>query len=346
MTADRMDRILVVLPNWFGETLFVTPFLRALRAFSPNAWIATLGWPQCRAVLLHNPRVNKLLEYDERGAHRGPVGKWRLIRSLRRQRFDCAFILRRSLSRSLLLMLAGVPRRVGFANAKSGWLLTHRVTPSSAPVHKAFTYVPLLEALGASAPRGFYDYIVHDTERAAAARLLDERPGAEGGPLVIVHPGANWLHKRWPADRFAALADRLIADRGAHILVTGSPDDAPLADDIKRKMRHAPTILAGRTTLRELAVLLEQAQVVISNDTGVLHIAAALGRPVVALYGPTSPALTGPLGEPERMIVLHHPDCCPEIPCFAPDRPPHPGMDSISVEEAYAAAVKLLQGHQ
>ena len=339
-----MNRILVVLPNWFGETLFATPFLRALRAFSPTARIATLGWPQCRAVLLHSPHVDELLDYDEHGAHAGLMGKWRLIRSLRRQRFDCVFILRRSLSRSLLVRLAGVPIRVGFANAKSGWLLTHAVAPGLGHVHKAWTYLPLLEALGVPLPVGPYDYVVDDAERDVAARLLGQLPASTGRPLVVVHPGANWPHKRWSTDRFATLADRLIEEQRAQVVVTGSPDDVPLAEAIRGKMRQTPMVLAGRTTLRELAACLERAQAMISNDTGVLHIAAALGRPLVALYGPTSPTLTGPLGDSQRMIVLHHPECCPEIPCYQPDRPPHPGMDAIAVDEAYAAMVRLLKG--
>ena len=111
-----MRRILVVLPNWYGETLFATPFLRALRQQQPDAFIATLGWPQCREVLLSNPHLNELIDYDERGIHRSPFAKWRLIHALHRRRFDTAFILRRSLSRSLMLALAGVPTQIGFEN--------------------------------------------------------------------------------------------------------------------------------------------------------------------------------------------------------------------------------------
>ena len=125
--------------------------------------------------------------------------------------------------------------------------------------------------------------------------------------------------------------------------MTGGPDDAPAAKAIAAQMRRPAVLLAGRTTLRQLGGCLEQAGLVISNDTGVLHIAAALSRPVVALYGPTSPALTGPLGDPRRMIVLHHADCCPRIPCYQPDQPPHPGMNAITVDEVYDAARQLLR---
>lgn len=339
-----LNRALVVLPNWFGETLFATPFLRALHRHRPAAWIATLGRPLCREVLLHNAHVDALLDYDERGSHRGPAGKWRLVMSLRAQRVDTAFILRRSLSRSLLLALARIPARVGFANAKSGWLLTHRVPAPREPRHKAATYLALLEAVGLSATEGDAagcDYTVSDEERDAAHGLLKRLGVLDGRPVVILHPGANWAHKRWAPERFAALGDRLAA-AGGQVVITGGPDDRAVAESIRRTMRKPPTVLAGTTSLRQLGACLEQAQLVMSNDTGVLHIAAALGRPLVALFGPTSPALTGPLGDPQRTVVLHHPACCPRVPCYRPDRPVHPGMDSITVEEVYAAACQLL----
>lgn len=336
-----MKRILVVLPNWYGETLFATPFLRALRQQRPEAFIATLGWPQCRGILLHNPHVNELLDYEERGVHRTLRGKWGLVRALRARRFDTAFILRNSLSRTVLMAAAGISTRVGFANPKSGWLLTRRACPATAQ-HKAASYLPLLEVVGLSATHGPYDYVVSDGERRAAQALLGWRHVSSGRPLVILHPGANWPHKRWAPDRFAALGDRLAATHAVDLAITGAPDDRPLAETIAQRMRAPATVLAGRTTLRELAGCLSHAALVVSNDTSIVHIAAALGRPLVALYGPTSPRLTGPLGDAHQMRILHHDDCCPRIPCYQPDRPPHPGMDRITVDEAYDAACQLL----
>ena len=340
-----MNRILVVLPNWFGETLFTTPFLRLLRARQPGAFLATLGRPQCRAILLHHPSVNALMEFEREGAREGPVGVWRLLRALRAQRFDAAFILRRSVSRTALLALAGIRERIGFDNPKSGWLLTRRIMPSPQPVHKALSYLPLLGADAPASSGVSFDYTVTEEERAQARALLEEA-GAGHGPLIILHPGANWDHKRWLPERFAQLGDRLAAARRARIVITGSPEDAALAGSIRRAMREPAAVLAGRTTLRALAACLEQAQLLVSNDTGVLHLAAALTRPLVALYGPTSPILTGPLGDPARMAVLHHPGCCPRIPCLHPERgPAHPGMASITVEEVHDAACKLLNQH-
>ncbi|MDP3703434.1 MAG: lipopolysaccharide heptosyltransferase II [Candidatus Omnitrophota bacterium] len=337
-----MNRILVTLPNWYGETLFATPWLRALRQQRPRAFIATLGWPRCREILLHNPHIDELLDYDEHGAHRSLIGKWRLVATLRARRFDTAFILRKSLSRTMLVAAAGIPARVGFANPKSNWLLTQRVPAAGGPRHKASTYWPLLEAVGLCGLPGPYEYTVSDDERQAARQWQSAQRIEHGRPVVVLHPGANWPHKRWAPVRFAALGDRLTESQRVHVVVTGGPADQALADALKQSMRHPATVVAGQTTLRQLAALLEQARLVIANDTGILHLAAALQRPVVALYGPTSPALTGPLGDPQWTIVLHHPDCCPSIPCYQPDRPPHTGMNAITVEEAYQAACQLL----
>lgn len=347
-----MSRVLIVLPNWFGETLFTTPFFRALRERRPHAFIAALGWPQCHEVLRHNPRINELLTYDEQEIHRGLGGLWRLITMLRRYHFEAAVILRRSLSRTAVLCLAGIPQRIGFANAKSGWLLTDPVPPPSAPQHKARTYLSLLAPFqsttkpahvnGAGEETTRCEYIVTDAERHTARQWLEAQGIASSHPLVILHPGANWPHKRWAPASFAAVGDHLGQAHAAHIAITGGPDDTALADSIRQQMRHPVIVLAGRTTFRQLAACLSYAQLVISNDTGVLHLAAALNRPLVALYGPTSPILTGPLGDRHKTTVLHHPDCCPRVPCVEPEQPPHPGMRSITVDEVVAASSHLL----
>ena len=339
-----MKRVLVVLPNWYGEVLFATPFLKALHQQLPaDACLSTLGWPQCREVLLHNPHVDECLDYDEWGLHRGLGGKWSVVRQLRAKQFDTAFMLRRSRSRSFLLRVAGIPRRVGFDHPTSAWLLTHRVPAAKGTVHKALTYLPLLEAVGLAARPGPYEYSLSDEERQAAAAWLRSKVALDARPLIVLHAGANWPHKRWAPERFAQLADRFMEARQVHVLVTGGPQDIALAQSIAKQMHHPAVVLAGQTTLRQLAACLAHAHLVVSNDTGVLHIAAALQRPVVALYGPTLPRLTGPLGDPARIVVLHHPDCCPHIPCYSPDHPAHPGMNAITVDEAYAAACKLLQ---
>ncbi len=330
------QRIVVVMPNWFGETLFTTPFLRALRSALPNTFIAALGVQRVHEVLHGNPCVNELVMFEP--AMMGLP----LVHRLRQLRFDAAIILRRSLTRSVLLCLAGIPKRIGFANPKSGWLLTHSVRAPEARIHKAHTYLSLLASLDVSVDGAQHSYEYYSTidERQQAETLLRNRGVMRQRPIIVLHPGANWSHKCWPMARFAQLADRL--GRDGTVVMTGGPDDRLLVQGIAAHMTHSPVILAGETSLRQLAACLERADIVVSNDTGVLHIASALRRFVVALYGPTSPAFTGPLGDPAKMVVIHHADCCPSIPCFAPHHPGYPGMDAITVDEVYDAVRSLL----
>ena len=357
-----LRRVLVVMPNWFGEALFTTPFLTALRAARPDAVIAALGVPRVQEILRHVPELDAVVVYDEAGAHRSLGAKWGLARALRRQRFDAAFILRPSASRTALAWLAGIPARVGFAHAKGGWLLTHRVLatepvpstlaracrrprgrrPPDGGRHKSQTYLALLSGLGLEARPAPYRYQPTEAERREAAAWLHAQGLADGRRLLIVHPGANWWHKRWPPERFAQAADRLARATGGCIALTGAAEDLPLVERVQSRMATPPLILAGKTTVPQMAACLSHASLMLSNDTGVMHLAAAVGCPVVALYGPTAPAFVGPLGDPQRTRVLHHPDCCPEIPCAQPEHPGYPGMNAISVDEVSNAAQQLL----
>lgn len=351
----NMERILVVMPNWFGEVLFATPFLEALRRMYPQAFIATLGVPRCHEVLACDPRLDERLLYDERGIHRTWSSRRALIATLRARRFDTAFLLRRSFSRTAMLACAGIGRRIGFANLKSGWLLTSRINAPGPVTHKAAAYLRLLEPFGWPAstatvapaphrvePRLVYTYYPSAHERREAAALFHEHGISDDQPIMVLHPGANWDHKRWLPQRFAELGTRLAQRQAGTLVITGAPEDQAIVRNISQRITPTPVVLAGKTTIRQLAACLERATLVVSNDTGVLHLAGALGRPVVALYGPTSPALTGPIGDPTRTVVLHHPDCCPVIPCLKPNHPGYPGMEAITVDEVYEAAGRLL----
>ena len=337
-----VERMLVVMPNWFGETLFATPLLRALRQGRPEAWIAACGVARAEEVLIGNPCVNEFIRYDEDSPHPW-VEQCHLIAELRAKRFDVAIVLRRSLTRTFMMQQARIAKRIGFTNWKSGWLLTDRVRAPKGVMHKAHTYFKLLEPLGAVELPGCYEYVISEPELRDARALLGRHGLPKAGqPVLVLHPGANWPHKRWPIERFAELANRLSAQRACAIVVTGTADDLPMIQAMQALVTAPAVILAGQTTLRQLAACLTMADAVVAGDTGVLHLAAALRRRIVALYGPTSPALTGPLGDPTRTIVLHHPDACPSIPCYSADDPPHAGMTTISVAEVERAVLQLL----
>jgi lipopolysaccharide heptosyltransferase II len=334
------ERLLVVLPNWYGEVLFATPLIGLLRASHPHAYIAALGVTRACETLEAHPQLDELMNLNDQW-YPPLLGHLSLLTQLQTAHFDTALILRRSLSRTLLLACAGIPRRIGFANAKSGWLLTDPVEPPTAPMHKGLAYLRLLDPLGIHQLNGRYTYATSAEEREAAREVLQQHGIEEGKAVVVLHPGANWAHKRWLPERFADVANRLRRPDLA-VLITGGPEDAALVAQVCRHLTQPSATLVGQTTFRQMAACVERAALVISNDTGVLHVASALGRPIVGVYGPTSPALTGPLGDPALIRVLHHPDCCPRIPCLQPNHPGALGMASITVDEVYAAACQLL----
>ncbi len=329
-----MLNTLVILPNWFGEVLFAEPFLRTLYQDGKHE-VTVLGWPQAEIVLKNHPAVKAFIPFDEKGRDRSLFKKWQLSKTLKSHHFDVAFILRPSLSRTFLLKLAGIPKRVGFAHNKSQKLLTDFFEPADSQRHKAEGYLKLLNAIGLSATPSDYRYFVSDAERQAVeAFALPEK-------FIVLHAGANWDHKRWPIQRFIQLAEYLQKEFEYEIVFTGAEADRAEIEVAVAGMAKQPRVLAGKTNIRELGACIEGCQLFVSNDTGITHIAAALDKPVVALFGPTSPAFTGPMGDGERVTVLHKPDACPEIPCFDPQGD-HPGMKSLSVDEVLAACLKTI----
>ncbi len=335
-----MKRVLVVLPNWFGETLFATPFLQALKRGLPQTEILALALPQCEPILQHNPDVARFVPYYEQSGVFGLPLMLRSARQVRPLQADAAIILRKSFSRTLVTKWAGIPMRVGFSHSKVRRLLTH---PVAGPplAHKAASYLPLLTPFGVSAELAPYTCTLTDEEKAGA-RAWMQPPGLKPSQWVMLHPGANWLHKRWPAERFAALGDRLADAFGVSIAITGGPDDQQLAQAVATNMRQPSWVWAGRQSLRQLAACAQQAALFVSNDTGVLHLAAAVGGKVLGLYGPTSPALTGPLGPADRVHVVSRPDACPQVPCYSADEPLHLGMEALTVDQVFDAADQIL----
>ena len=191
-----MKRVLVVLPNWFGEALFATPLLSALKQGLPKTEIIAMAWPQCEPVLRHHPAVDSFLPYEEVQGLFGLSALYRGVAQVRALAADAALILRKSFSRTLVLKLAGIPMRVGFAHPKVRGLLTHAVAGPAERTHKADTYLPLLHPFGIVAQPQPYSYCITDDERKAAGAWM-QPPGMKPQRWVIVHPGANWLHKRW-----------------------------------------------------------------------------------------------------------------------------------------------------
>lgn len=335
-------RILIVEVNWIGDVLFSTPFIRAVREANPDSYIACLVHPRCAEILEGNPRLDEIIAYDEEFRHRSLVGKLKLAAGLRSRRFDTAFLLHRSFTKALLVMLAGIPERIGYATKNRGRILTKPVDDLSQGVHKVDYFLNIARSSGIDPKSVSYEFFVSDADRAYAARFLKTGGVTAGDKVIVMCPGGNWDPKRWPKENYAALADKLIERYGAKVVIAGAKKDVKLAEDIKQAMKLSPIIACGRTTLKQLGALFELSDLVVANDTGPMHLAVAMRADTIALFGPTSPELTGPYGQSNYRVISKNKSC--EVPCYDVTCAANRCMEAITVDDVAAEAEKVLSG--
>ncbi|MFA5038253.1 MAG: lipopolysaccharide heptosyltransferase II [Candidatus Omnitrophota bacterium] len=329
---SAQERIVIVEPNWLGDVLFSTPAIRAVRQKHPGAFITALVVPRCKTLLLGNNYLDEVLALDEGIRYKGLSGKMRLVRDLRIRRFSAAYILRPSLTRTLCLWLAGVKRRTGFYTGKTGFLLTEKVAYPKDRMHRADIYYYLIAGTRIPEGKRHCDLFVSDEDRAFIEDFLKKHGLGQRRALVSLHVGGNWGPKRWPKENFGRLIRVLKEKYEADVVLSGSYADHALADEIAGLSGVHPFIACGLTTLKQAAILFQRSQVVISADSGPLHLAAAAGARCLSLYGPTSPELTGPLGRQE-IPVLRAPDLNCETPCYNKECQDNICMRSISVDQ-------------
>lgn len=336
----RFGRILVRVPNWLGDAVLALPVLEALRQALPDSEVTVLARPWVSALFTDSPAYRVMVE-EAAGRHGGFGGRLRLARDLSRQGFDLALLLTNSFDTALVASLARIPERVGYAADGRRWLLTRPVSPDGR-VHQRDRYLELLAAIGVEGSQKEPRLAVRPGDAQGANRLLQEA-GLDDAPLPVgLVPGSVYgSAKRWPADRFAALAD-LLADRlGGRSLLLGSASEGSVAAAVSQASRSCPVDLTGRTSLGVLGGILARCGAAVTNDTGAMHLAAAVGTPVVALFGPTDPQATGPLG-PAHRIVRRDVPCSP---CLLRECPiDHRCMEGITEETVWRALVSALAG--
>jgi heptosyltransferase-2 len=310
-------RLLVVAPNWIGDTLLAQPLLVRLRARHPGLRIDAMAPEWTAPVLRRMPQIEDVIEVPFRHGELALRARLRLARRLRKRRYDEAIVLPNSFKSALVPFLAGIPRRVGFTGeARYGVLnVRHRLDEAATPL-MVERYLQLAEGPGRPVERPIPAARI-DVDEAnlliAVSRLGLDR----SRPVVALCPGAEYgPAKRWPARHFAALA-RALASRGRSVWLLGASGDRALGDEVVGLAAGEPVNLCGRTDLAAAIDLLSVAEAVVTNDSGLMHVAAALGRPLVALYGSSSPAHTPPLAPRARIVKLEI-ECSP---CFARECP-------------------------
>ncbi len=346
---SQIDRLLIRGTNWVGDAVMSVPALREIRRIFAGARISLMVRPWVRDVYSAVDFVDEVLEYDKTGAHRGWRGALRMSREIRSGRFDLAILLQNAFEAAFIARAAGIPRRLGYARDGRALLLTHApgIDPDIRKVHQCYYYLGILSGAGLLPGRlwettAYTPSIaigVRESDREAARRML-RAGGVEGrGGVVGINPGAYYGGaKRWLSERYARVADTLAEKHGARIVIFGAPSERRIADEVARLMTAPSLVLAGRTTLGELMGLIAECGLLITNDSGPMHLAAALGTPQLALFGSTSEIATGPLS-PHARVIKHQVEC---NPCFLRECPiDFRCMTGISVEEVAAAAEQL-----
>ncbi len=335
MNIRQPRRILVFNVNWIGDALFSTPVIRCLRRAFPDSYIACVVPPRCYPVLEDNPHLNEIILFDEKKEFRGPGGMLRFSRLLAAKKFDTVFLLHRSFSRALITLLAGIGQRIGYSTVKRFFLLTHqRPAPAVTGVHRIDYYLGVAEIAGLQTRERDPELFINPDDVRQVDVFLRSHLGEATPPLIGINPGGTWGPKRWSVEGFAELALRCHREFGAAIIVTGGQEDVPLVAAIRSRV---PVIsAAGALTIKQFAALCRRLDVFVTADSGPLHIATAAGaRRIIALFGPTDPALTGPRPQSRVSIIRKNGECV--IPCYRVSCADNRCMQAITVDDVLDA---------
>jgi lipopolysaccharide heptosyltransferase II len=342
-----VQQLLVRGPNWLGDAVMCEPALSSLRRLFPQASISLLVKPSVAELFECHPGVDRTFLYEDKGRHAGWTGKWRLAGELRREAFDMAVLFQNAFEAAFLTALAGIPRRYGYATDGRSLLLCEPVARPDRrrPIHQVEYYWNLLRPLGlAGSPAEPQLFVSPDEERLIVQRLAQAGITAED-VVIGVNPGSTYGGaKRWLPDRFAEATERLCrglaaSGRRPAVVLIGAKGEEVLGQGIASRLTAPAAVLSGATTIRELMALIKRCAILLTNDTGPMHIASAFRIPVVAVFGPTDWRTTSPYGG-QHALLRHPVDCAP---CMLRECPiDHRCMTGVTVERVSEAGVAIL----
>jgi len=312
--ADPPQRVLVKEVNWLGDLVFSLPAVKAVRQAYPNAHLAVLIKRELAGFFDGARWIDEVMPYRIAPRLAGVADRWRVVTAIRARQFDLAIVLPRSFEAAFWVALAGVPCRAGFAADARGPLLTHSVTrPSSVPAqHQMYEYLHLLRAtlhIDSDAPDTHLD--IHEPHRERMRAWLQQtRRRPQDRLIALATAAAYGPAKEWPESHFGILIDQLAEHHGVECVLVGAPSERAKSERIAAGSRHGALVAAGETTVGELIALLSLCDGFAGNDSGSLHVAAAVGIPTLGLYGSTNPARTGPLGA-RTATIYRQIECAP-----------------------------------
>jgi heptosyltransferase-2 len=348
-TMGRINRILVIQTAFIGDVILTLPLIQVLKDFFAGAVIDIVVVPRSAEVCSNHPDVGEVVVYDKRGKDKGVGGLLRMVRALRKRRYDLALAPHRSLRSAMLAFLAGIPLRIGFRRSVGRFLFTKRVEYQE-DVHEVERNLALLTAVGIeSVPKELPRVVPGNKEKLQVDRLLATAGWGPAVRMIAIAPGTVWNTKRWLKERFAELAG-MMATEGTKVVLIGGPEDRELCEEIRSQSRSADVLNAtGELSLLGSAELIRRCDVAVSNDSAPLHLAVAVGTPVVAIFGATVPEFGfAPYGPHDAVVEVRGLTC---RPCSIHGGPECPiktfdCMKRITAERVYAKVMSVMAKSQ
>jgi len=340
-TTNDYRRILIARLDRIGDVVLSTPAIKAVREAYPASHIAFMVRPYARDIVAGNPFLDEVITYDKR---MGLWGTLKFIRFLRRRRFDLALVLHPTSRTNLLAYLARIPKRIGF-DKKMGFMLTRRIphTKQFGLKHEIDYTLDLVRHIGIESPSRDLHVPISSKNEERVDKLFARYNVAKSDKVIAINPGASCHSKRWHPERFANVADGLARKHKAKIVLVAGGEDRGITKRIASLMKGPCINLAGATTVADMASILRRARLFISNDSGPVHIACAVGTPVIAIFGRSdrglSPTRWGPSNPGD--VVLHKDVGC--VVCLAHNcKLGFKCLEAITVDDVLAAANKIL----
>ncbi len=338
-------KLLIRATNWVGDAIMALPALRTVRARFPEAEISILALPYVADIYRGQSVADELIGYDRGGEHSGIRGREKLAAALREKKFDTALLMQNAFDAAWIAWRAGITERIGYDRDARGLLLTKAIRVPRAgetPAHEKFYYLELLKRAGwiDSVPEVSQISLRISEEQAQHAEQKLQSLGSRRGTVrIAVGAGASYgSAKCWPPERFARALNQLVKERDAEVLLFGTPAEAGVSSAIQAGLKTSAIDLIGKTQI--LPALLSRCTAFLGNDSGAMHVAAAVGLPVVAVFGPTDPYGTAPV-TPRCTIVQEKPYCSP---CFLRRCPTdHRCMTAIVPERVSAGMLRALE---
>jgi heptosyltransferase II len=339
LKSEKIEKLLIRSANWIGDAVMTTPAVRAIRKNFTDAKISLLAKPWVVPVFENNPHIDQIIPYNSGGA----LSTIKTAKMLSKYHFDGAILFQNAFEAAWIAYLAKIPIRIGYDTDLRKVLLTHPVRRSSKilRLHQTHYYNEILTGAGLKTDGTHLELYLSSKDRESALNMLKDSDIFETDLIVGINPSATFgSAKQWFPERFVQVADRLNKRFGSKTLIFGGPNDRELGANIMKMMKTFAVDLSGKTTLTEAMALIARCRLFITNDSGLMHVAAALNVAQVAIFGSTNFAATGPWSSRSR-IVRGQVGCSP---CLKPKCPlgHKECMQKISVDKVFTAACELI----